>query len=38
MAAAWQEKGIATETFHTGRRVRGYEVQSVVESARQWPG
>jgi homoserine kinase len=38
MAAAWQEKGIAAETFHTGRRVRGYEVQSVVESARQWPG
>jgi homoserine kinase len=38
MAAAWQEKGIANETFHTGRRVRGYEVQSVVESARQWPG
>jgi len=38
MAFAWQERGIAAETFHTGRRVRGYEVQSVVESARQWPG
>lgn len=38
MAAAWQAKGVVTETFHTGRRVRGYEVQSVVESARQWPG
>jgi homoserine kinase len=38
MAAAWQEKGIASETFHTGRRVRGFEVQSVTESARQWPG
>jgi homoserine kinase len=38
MAGAWQGKGIAVETFHTGRRVRGYEVQSVVESARQWPG
>jgi len=38
MAFAWQERGIAAETFHTGRRVRGYEVQSVVESPRQWPG
>ena len=37
MAAAWRGKGIVVETFHTGRRVRGYEVQSVVESARQWP-
>jgi homoserine kinase len=38
MAFAWQERGVAAETFHTGRRVRGYEVQSVVESARQWSG
>ena len=38
MAFAWQERGVAAETFHTGRRVRGYEVQQVVESARQWPG
>jgi homoserine kinase len=37
MAAAWRERGVIAETFHTGRRVRGYEVQSVVESARQWP-
>ena len=31
-------EALAAETFHTGRRVRGYEVQQVVESARQWPG
>ena len=34
MAAAWQSRGVVVETFHTGRRVRGYEVQSVVEMTR----
>jgi hypothetical protein len=34
MAKAWQSRGVVVETFHTGRRVRGYEVQSVVEMTR----
>ena len=34
MSAAWQSRGVTVETFHTGRRVRGYEVQSVVEMPR----
>jgi len=34
MSAAWQSRGVTAETFHTGRRVRGYEVPSVVEMAR----
>ena len=33
MGAAWLGRGVIAETFHTGRRVRGYEVPSVVETA-----